>query len=64
MVNFTKMGLFVIFLYNFTINCVTTGTRNMPIDDMFSIICSEYCIKKIRREKMLIPDLCSLSYFV
>ena len=28
-------------LYTFTINCVTTGTRNMPIGYMFCFICSE-----------------------
>ena len=30
----SKMGLFSIFLYTFTINCVTTGARKMPIEYM------------------------------
>ena len=43
----SKMGLFSIFLYNFTINCVTTGARKIPIECMFCFICSEQCIKII-----------------
>ena len=39
------MGLFSIFLYTFTVNCVTTGVRKMPIEYMFCFICKEQCIK-------------------
>ena len=39
------MELFSNFLYTFTINCVTTGARKMPIDYMFCFICKEQCIK-------------------
>ena len=28
----SKMGFFSIFLFTFTINCVTTGARTMPIE--------------------------------
>ena len=28
----SKMGFFANFLYTFTMNCVTTGARNMPIE--------------------------------
>ena len=41
------MGLFSIFLNTFTINCVTTGARKMPIEYVFCFICSEQCIKII-----------------
>ena len=51
MVNFQKMGLFSIFLYTFTINCVTTGARKMPIEYMFCFICSEQCIQIISSRK-------------
>ena len=34
------MGLFSIFLYTFTINCVTTGARNKPIEYMCCFIYS------------------------
>ena len=46
MVYFQKCD-FLIFLYTFTINCVTTGARKMPIEYMFCFICSEQCIKII-----------------
>ena len=45
------MGLFSIFIYTFTINCVTTGARKMPIEYMFSFICSEQCIKILSSRK-------------
>ena len=45
------MGLFSIFLYTFTINCVTTGARKMPIEFMFCFICIEQCIKIISSRK-------------
>ena len=41
------MGLFSIFLKTFTVNCVTTGARKMPIEYVFCFICSEQCIKII-----------------
>ena len=47
MVNFSKMGLFSIFLYTSTINCVTTGARKMPIEYMFCFISSKQCINII-----------------
>ena len=34
----SKLGLFSILLYTFTINCVTTGARKMPIEYMFCFI--------------------------
>ena len=36
----SKMGLFSVFLYTFTLNCVTTGARKMPMEYMFCLICS------------------------
>ena len=33
------------FLYTFTINCVTTGARKMSTEYMFCFICSEQCTK-------------------
>ena len=45
------MGLFSIFIYTFTINCVTTGARNKPIEYLFCFICSEQCIKIISSRK-------------
>ena len=45
------MGLFSNFLYTFTINCVTTGARIMPIEYMFCFICSEQCIKSSSSRK-------------
>ena len=45
------MGLFSIFLNTFTINCVTTGARKMPIEYMFCFICSEECIEIISSRK-------------
>ena len=47
----SKMGLLSNFLYTFTINCVTTGARKMPIEYMFYFICSEQCIKIISSRK-------------
>ena len=43
-VKLSKMGLFSIFLYTFTVNCVTTGAQKMPIVYMFRFICSKQCI--------------------
>ena len=52
MINFQiKMGLFSIFLYTFTINCVTTGAQKMPIEYIFCFICREQCIKIISSRK-------------
>ena len=45
------MGLFSIFLYSFTINCVTPGARKMPIKYMFRFSCSEQCIEIISSRK-------------
>ena len=45
MVNFQKWDFFSIFLYTFTIICVTTGARKMPIECMLCFICKEKCIK-------------------
>ena len=45
------MRLFSIFLYAFTINCVTTGARKLSIEYMFCFICSEQCIKLISLRK-------------
>ena len=39
------MGLFTIFLYIFTINCVPTGAQKIPIEYIFCFICKEQCIK-------------------
>ena len=46
------MGLFSIFLYTFTINCVTTGSRKKPIEYMFCFIYSQQCIIIISSRKM------------
>ena len=51
MVNLNKMGLFSILLCSFTINCVTTGARKMPIEYIFCFICSEQCITIISSTK-------------
>ena len=45
------MGLFLIFLYTFTIYCVTTGARKIPIEYMSCFICSKQCIKIISSHK-------------
>ena len=45
------MGLFSIFLYTSTVDCVTTGARKMPIEYMYCFICSEQCIKIISSRK-------------
>ena len=45
------MELFSNFLCTFTLNCVTTGARKMPIEYMFCFICSEQCIKIISSRK-------------
>ena len=45
------MGLFSIFLYTFTINCVTTEARKMSTEYMFCFIYSEQCIKSISSRK-------------
>ena len=47
MVNFQKWVVF----YTFTINCVTTGARNMPIEYRFCFIYKEQCIKIISSRK-------------
>ena len=51
------MGLFSIFLYTFTINCVTTGARKMPIEYIFCVICSERCIMIISSRKKIVACL-------
>ena len=48
----SKMGLFSIFLYTFTINCVTTGARKKPIEYMNCFIYSQQCITIISSRKM------------
>ena len=48
----SKMGLFSIFLYTFTINCVTSGARKKPIEYMFCFIYSQQCITIISSLKM------------
>ena len=45
---FKKMGLFSIFLYTITLNCVTTGAKKLPIEYMF---CSVQGIKSFRLAK-------------
>ena len=45
------MGLFLSFLYTFTINCVTTEARKIPIEYMFCFICSEQFIKIVSSRK-------------
>ena len=45
------MGIFSIFLYTFTINCVATGARKLPIEYIFCFICSEQCITIISSRK-------------
>ena len=45
------MGFFFDFFYTFTINCVTTGARHMPIEYMFCFICSKQYIKNISSRK-------------
>ena len=51
MVNFKQMGLFSIFLYTLTINCVTTGSRKMHNERMFCFIRTKQCIKIISSRK-------------
>ena len=46
------MGLFSIFLYNFTINCVTTGARTKHIEYMICFIYSQQCITIISSLKI------------
>ena len=46
------MGLFSIFLYNFTIICVTTGARKKPGEYMICFIYSQQCITIISSLKM------------
>ena len=46
------MGLFSIFLYNFTINCVTTGARKKPTEYIICFIYSHLCITIISLLKM------------
>ena len=46
------MGLFSIFLYTFTINCVTTGARKKPIEYMVCFIYRQQSIKIISSRKM------------
>ena len=45
------MGLFSIFLFTLTINCVTTGARNKPIKYMFCLFCKEQCIQIVSSRK-------------
>ena len=66
------MGLFSIVLYTFTINCVTTEARKMPIEHIFCFICSEQCIRIISSLKKcslvrslfkkIIPNNTTLTY--
>ena len=51
MVNFQKRDFYLIFLYTFTINCVTTGSRKKPIEYMFYFINRQQCIKSFRCAK-------------
>ena len=46
-----KIRTFLNFLYTFSINCVATGARKMPIEYMFCFTCSEQCIKVFCRSK-------------
>ena len=46
MVNFQKWD-FVVFVFTFTINCVATGARKMPVEYIFCFICSKQSIKII-----------------
>ena len=46
------MGVFSIFLKTFDINCVTTGARKKPIEDMISFIYSQQCITIISSRKI------------
>ena len=46
------MGLFSIFIYNFAINCGTTGARKKPIAYMICFIYSQQCIPIISLLKM------------
>ena len=46
------MGLFAIFLYTFTINCVNKGAREKPIDYMIFFIYIEQCITIISSLKI------------
>ena len=46
------MGLFSIFLYSLTINCVTTGAPKTPIEYMVCFFRSEQCILIISSRKM------------
>ena len=46
------MGLFSIFLYTVTMNCVTTGARKKPIEYMFGFIYRQKCINIISSRKM------------
>ena len=48
----SKMGLFSILIYTFTINYITTGAGKKPIEYMFCFICSEQCIIIISSRKM------------
>ena len=45
------MGLYSIFLYTFTINCVTTGARKKPIECIICFIYSQQCIPIISSAK-------------
>ena len=45
------MGLFSIFIFTFTISCVTTEARKMPNEYMFCFICSEQWINIISSRK-------------
>ena len=50
MINFQIWDYFI-FLYTFTINCVTTGARKTPIEYMFCFIRSEQYIIIISSRK-------------
>ena len=51
MVNFQKLDFFSVFLYTFTLNCVTTGARKCLLRIFFCFISSEQCIKIISLRK-------------
>ena len=51
MIYFQKWAVFFIYLYTFTINCVTTGARKMPVEYLFCFICSEQCLQIILSSK-------------
>ena len=45
------MGLFSIFHYSFTINCVTTGARKCLLSICFALFVANNALKSFRRAK-------------